>query len=90
MENESKRETKAASDSNDGLGGCMLGSEFHACCCTCRYHHEDFHHCTTTKDRGNRCVCSDHKGWICMGLERAHSGWSAHGMCELHEPRGDA
>lgn len=60
------------------------------CCCTCRWHIEDFHHCTTAwamrKGKGG-CVCGEHKGWICMPpeLERAHSGWSEHGMCEMHE-----
>ena len=61
------------------------------CCCGCRYHVEDFHHCTTVKETPN-CVCSDHKGWICMppDFHGAHSGWSEHGLCELWTPKEDA
>lgn len=66
------------------------------CCCNCKYHIEDFYHCTTvTRDEKLRlsddnCVCNIHKGWICMpqhleGIGRAHSGWEEHGMCEMHE-----
>ena len=62
-----------------------------ACCCNCSNHHEDFYHCATQpKPVGvEGCVCSTHKGWICSisldGEEtRYHSGWSEHGMCEMH------
>jgi hypothetical protein len=63
-----------------------------ACCCNCGNHYEDFHHCCTTGQNGDGCVCSKHKGWICMvsfeGEEpRAHSGWSEHGECEMYYPK---
>ena len=70
--------------------------QFHGCCCcNCKNHLEDFHHCTTLpKPEGvEGCVCSTHKGWICrMGFDdsndvRYHSGWAEHGMCEMHTPR---
>ena len=65
--------------STDGLG---CAEKY--CCCGCRWHIEDFHHCTTVAESGG-CVCSQHKGWICMSpeSERAHSGWGEHGMCEM-------
>ena len=65
---------------SDGDRGCAEKY----CCCGCRWHIEDFHHCTTVAER-DECVCSQHKGWICMPpeSERAHSGWSEHGMCEM-------
>lgn len=62
------------------------------CCCNCVNHLEDFHHCTTTCPDGvEGCVCGVHKGWICRhvaddtGEVRHYSGWSEHGMCEMHE-----
>ena len=70
--------------------------QFHGCCCcNCKNHLEDFHHCTTLpKPEGvEGCVCSTHKGWICrMGFDdsnevRYHSGWAEHGMCEMHTHR---
>lgn len=62
------------------------------CCCNCANHLEDFYHCTTEpKPEGVKgCVCSTHKGWICRCQfedseeVRYHSGWSEHGMCEMH------
>lgn len=61
------------------------------CCCNCKSHLEDFHHCTTVSDRKpGTCFCNDHKGWICMGMlgdSKAHSGWSEHGICEMHEKK---
>ena len=68
--------------------------QFHGCCCcNCKNHLEDFYHCTThPKPQGVKgCVCSTHKGWICRtSFEDSdkvyyHSGWSEHGMCEMHE-----
>lgn len=59
------------------------------CCCSCRYHLEDFHHCTTMLDRPTPgfCVCNQHKGWICSVEANYnghyHSGWSEHGLCEM-------
>ena len=66
--------------------------QFGACCCTCKHHVEDFHACSVDIERCKKegCICSKHKGWICLGMNygkepRAHSGWGEHGMCELHE-----
>ena len=74
------------------MSNCLKEKYNGACCCNCSNHIEDFHHCTTKKDKvSNECVCSEHKGWICFlpplddkGVGRAYSGWSEHGMCELH------
>lgn len=60
------------------------------CCCSCRYHIKDFHHCATINRADfadSDCVCSTQKGWICAPaeMERAWSGWSEHGLCELHD-----
>ena len=74
-----------------------LGNTQGRCCCNCKYHVEDFWACVTI-DRiayaiehdvaaPKGCVCSLHKGWICTGTGRAHSGWKEHGMCEVHEWR---
>lgn len=61
------------------------------CCCNCANHLEDFHHCDVSRPEGiEGCVCNIHKGWICrVQFEdtkeiRYHSGWSEHGMCEMH------
>lgn len=61
---------------------------YKACCCTCRWHHADFHHCCTARElrqekRG--CVCGVQKGWICAPpeSERMYSGWPEHGICEM-------
>ena len=73
--------------------GCQKEKWKGRCCCNCRWHIEDLHHCTTAwkmrKEKGG-CVCSEHKGWICMPpeLEGAHSGWGEHGLCEMHETKG--
>jgi hypothetical protein len=69
------------------------------CCCKCKYHIEDFYHCTTAmplRDEieklvgGSHCICSMHKGWICMppwGHE-AYSGWVEHSIgCEMYEEK---
>ena len=75
------------------------GNASGACCCNCRYHKEDFHHCTTMDRVAHAvendvpapvgCVCSLHKGWLCTGMVGEgggiHSGWSDHGMCEIHQ-----
>ena len=53
------------------------------CCCNCKYHFEDRSHPCT--DGVSVLV---QRGWICAGdmHERiAFSGWTAHGMCEMHE-----
>ena len=74
---------------------CMLKSEWKACCCNCRYHVADNHHCCTTGQKEvGKCVCSKRRGWACVaglfmaeGRRAIHSGWSKHGMCELHTLR---
>ena len=76
----------------DLVGRCQL-SEHGMCCCTCRHHIRDFHHCTTVQSRPqDKCVCSQPKGWICMPpeLEAAFSGWTEHGLCEMHEEQPGA
>lgn len=58
------------------------------CCCNCKFHVQDFHHCATTgQGADGKCVCSNPKGWICMPpeMDRAHSGWPEHGLCEMHQ-----
>lgn len=65
------------------------------CCCNCKHHIEDLHHCTTNpalREEKKGCICSEHKGWICLAPEMfeerrggAYSGWPEHGMCEMHE-----
>jgi hypothetical protein len=73
---------------------CNLENGKGQCCCNCRYHIEDFHHCRTYKDKGpiTQCVCSMHKGWICMPPESsgASSDWAEHGRCEMHAPKVEA
>ena len=56
------------------------------CCCNCKFRLTDYLHCTTVGSENHKgCVCSVPKGFICIGLEgRAYSGWTEHGMCELH------
>lgn len=61
-----------------------------SCCCTCRYHVRDYHHCTTSKELRERfggCVCTIPKGWVCLAPETdgrgVYSGWTEHGMCEM-------
>lgn len=74
---------------------CQKENYHNRCCCNCKYHYEELHHCTTNwelrKEKGG-CVCSEHKGWICLppeyffeGERKAYSGWSEHGLCECHE-----
>ena len=68
---------------------CQLEVEpFKQCCCNCKHHVRDYHHCTTAAPlmRGAKgCVCNDPKGWICTGTDRAHSGWPEHSIgCEMY------
>lgn len=70
---------------------CDKGGPDGVCCCNCKNHIEDFHHCMTVKEKHDGCVCSKHKGWICLisfegEKPRAHSNWLEHGYCELHIP----
>lgn len=62
------------------------------CCCNCIHRLIDMTHCCTTPDRKDgECHCMNPKGYICFPGETtngelfAHSGWSEHGLCELHE-----
>lgn len=74
---------------------CML-AEYQQCCCTCRYHEPDYHHCTTVspefRAQHEGCVCSIQKGWVCRPpeWEGVHSNWSEHGLCEMHMPKRPA
>lgn len=85
---ESSREAATSTDVLDG--GCHEHGNWNGdCCCNCRWHIEDFYHCATYKGPASQCVCSTHKGWICMPPDfgGAHSDWTEHGMCEMHEPK---
>jgi len=85
---ESSREAATSTDVLDG--GCHEHGNWNGrCCCNCRWHIEDFYHCTTYKGPASQCMCSTHKGWICMPPDfgGAHSDWTEHGMCEMHEPK---
>ena len=76
------------------MSACMKEQYYGECCCNCVYHLADYHHCTTPwelrtgpdgEDKG--CVCGIQKGWVCApeGLGgRVHSGWTEHGICEMH------
>jgi len=76
------------------MDDCKKGWSNGECCCNCKNHLEDFYHCTsspkpTDYDEDNhRCVCSEHKGWICyintQDGARASSGWGEHGYCEFY------
>lgn len=69
------------------------------CCCNCEYHLVDYHHCTTIDRQAVAaqtgslpfvgCVCLIPKGWICCPPDdenkMCYSGWSEHGMCEMHQ-----
>jgi hypothetical protein len=75
---------------------CMLAEgPFYQCCCNCRNHWQDFHHCTihtTLRAEREQCVCGVPKGWVCIGFRakgdpRApiHSEWPEHSVgCEMY------
>lgn len=78
---------------------CYLGTEpLFQCCCNCKHHWPDNHHCTTKpalrKKMDNKCICSVQKGWICVGMRMedggkgaVHSGWPKHSIgCEMYQP----
>ena len=60
-------------------------SKYGMCCCTCKHRLDDHSHpCTDGKS------IMEHRGYICRPPEsdgRAFSGWSEHGLCEMHEER---
>lgn len=63
---------------------------FHQCCCVCKYHVADHHHCSTSielRTEKGSCVCGERKGWVCLGFAdhgRVHSNWPEHSVgCEL-------
>lgn len=69
---------------------------FSGCCCECKFHLQDFYHCSSTPrplDASGalipNCVCGIPKGWICMAPDtsRVHSGWTEHGLCETFQAR---
>ena len=74
-----------------GENECQVKQWNGRCCCTCRYHLRDNHHCTTAhelREQKGGCVCNEPKGWICVPPEfegTAHSGWAEHGLCEMHD-----
>ena len=80
-------ETNEATGLSEGL--CWLHTEHRQCCCICRWHLRDYHHCTTNKklrDETNGCVCSKQKGWVCVApeMDRVYSGWPNHSIgCEM-------
>lgn len=89
--------------SSDNPEACGLSGEFKSCCCNCRYHLRDYHHCATKEGSAlrmafgndNGCVCSVARGWVCAGFVLSgedptagvHSGWGEHGLCEMHHPK---
>jgi len=82
------------------VSDCQLAVEpFFQCCCNCKHHWQDFHHCTTApadlpQKKKGRCACSVPKGWICVGLRAVgdgsigvYSGWPEHSIgCEMYSP----
>ena len=74
-----------------GAEACQRPQWGDRCCCNCAHHIRDYHHCTTTgRTADGGCSCSVPRGWICMPPEfdgAAYSGWSEHGMCEMHDHR---
>lgn len=71
---------------------CWAPEHHGRCCCNCKWHIKDYHHCTTLGQKDGKCVCNDQKGWICLSPiseDCAYSGWSEHGMCEMHEYKKD-
>lgn len=75
------------------MSDCTMAEYKGMCCCSCKFHLQDFHHCTTVEER-ECCVCGQPKGWICAGesVENGHyhSGWTEHGLCEMWDRRNDA
>lgn len=75
--------------------GCYLKSSLAQCCCDCVYHLEDTFHCAQhpklRETSGGKCICSFHKGWVCIGFWRegkAHSEWPEHSIgCEMYTKR---
>lgn len=77
---------------------CQLNEgPFYQCCCNCRHHWQDFHHCTidtAMREAKGGCVCGVPKGWICVGMRiemdgagPVHSGWAEHSVgCEMYQP----
>lgn len=69
---------------------CCKDEHHGACCCNCKHHLADYHHCTTApelRETHKGCVCGIQKGWICRPPEfdgRCYSGWTEHGICEMH------
>lgn len=75
---------------------CDKGWHNGECCCNCKNHYKDMHHCNTEPkpldyDKNNhKCVCSIQKGWICLisfegERPHAYSGWGEHGYCEFYK-----
>ena len=75
------------------MNECMKSEWKGQCCCSCKFHLQDFHHCSVDSAKiisdSPGCLCNIPKGWICAGEAvencRYHSGWTEHGMCEMWE-----
>lgn len=61
---------------------CCL-QEYQRCCCTCAHRVNDWSHPCTD---GGRIL--NRRGYICANPELGnYSGWSEHGLCEVHDER---
>lgn len=89
---------------DEELDECQLNSELKQCCCNCKFHFQDYFHCTVlprpTREQkiavgkeDSRCVCSVPKGYVCgLGIEdgRVHSNWPEHSCgCEGYIPKDE-
>lgn len=67
---------------------CYHNESIKQCCCDCKYHLKDFHHCGTNdilQKHLNMCICDVPKGFICTVNGVAHSGWWEHSAgCEMY------
>lgn len=80
--------------SKDETSPCQLSAEpFFQCCCNCTMRLTDYKHCSIHGRRDGRCVCSEVKGYVCVGFASdgaAHSEWPEHSAgCELYAARVD-
>lgn len=71
---------------------CQLNAEpFFQCCCNCKMRLTDYKHCSIHGRKDGKCVCSEVRGYICVGFideGMAHSEWPEHSCgCELYLPK---
>jgi hypothetical protein len=73
-------ESKTTPNKSD-VPGCYEPEHRGRCCCNCRYRLLDRSHPLTDGGR-----ITHQRGWICKKpeLNGAFSGWSEHGLCEMH------